>query len=121
MWRFRDSEEETKYIRKYAKENEFPSYETIETKIRERVELYAEFERFNYHCLRKIWENIGKGRERKIKKYGEKIHDVGGFEALQKNFYIFLVSLGEICTREAFIIGKAVIKQGFQGIGSWKN
>lgn len=75
-------------VTKYIKENPFPSYDEMITRIGNNMDVYAEYGESNHNSLKKIYESC---MNRDVaKKEGLLIYKRGGTRALQLNCAAFM-------------------------------
>ena len=76
----------TKLLEDYVKENPYPSYEEMETKLMQDLILYSEYGKMNHNCCKKIYENPT--NKNLIVEMGKQIFTAGGIQALSANHKI---------------------------------
>ena len=77
---------EEKKTKKYIKKNPYPTYKQMIERIKNHLELYAEYGESNHEWLKTIYENPY--NEEIAVKMGKLIYKKGGMTALQANFTI---------------------------------
>ena len=103
---------------------EYPSYDYVSTELLKfDTQLYAEYGESHHNYLKIMWENIEDMSI--IKTVGDNIYHMGGYTALQSNYYAFLHVMrlavrGTVNKyRGSFIDNKNTISRNWDGIGEW--
>ena len=114
-------EREEKEVEDYVKSHPYPSFDEMERRILKarRMDWWAEYGGDNHLCCKIIYENSCD--EDIVRRMGEKINEMGGFQALQANYHVLshLLGLRNPDNKVSVQTIPRVIEMFWNGVGEW--
>jgi hypothetical protein len=115
------SEDELEVLRKFVSHNKYPDYETMCNKLEKHVALWSEYGHHNHEWCKAIYENIT--NKDIIREKGELINKLGGFTAMQNNYYtlILFTPFANANNNVIRALPKMLISSAWHNVGQWKH
>jgi len=106
---------EAKQVEKFVKNNKYPSYEEMLSKLEPNIELWSEYGDVNHVCCKIIYENPS--NRDLIIKMGKEIFNRGGMHALQINHAIIKYASPYATSDNIYVRSQAsIIEMYFQNV-----